>query len=104
MDVIFNLLKDKQSVIKFLLKTIDDNEKYSKGLRGLRVSSNQEFQVETLLNVVANQSIHIKHLTLLLLCYAQGSNFDVDVAKMLNKMGKGEDALKQIIKNKFGNI
>lgn len=102
MDEIFNLLKNKEEVIKFLLKTIDTNSKMSSGLRKLKESTNEEFKVEKLIEVVANQSIQIKHLTLLLLCYTQSSSFDKDVVIMLNKMGKGEEALKQMWKNKFG--
>jgi hypothetical protein len=104
MDTIFNLLKNKQDVIKFLLDTIDSNTKASQGIRKLKQNNNEQFKTEKLLEVVANQSIQVKHLTLLLLCYVQGSNFDVDVAQMLNKMGRGEEALKQMMKNKFGNL
>ena len=103
MDTIFNLLKNKGDVIKFLLDTFQKSDKMSAGLRKLKESDNEEFKTEKLLEVVANQGIQIKHLTLLLLCYAQGSNFDVDVAHMLNKMGRGEEALRQMMKNKFSD-
>jgi len=103
MDIIFNLLKNKGDVIKFLLDTFQKSDNMSEGLRKLTESENEEFKTKKLLEVVANQSLQIKHLSLLLLCYAQGSNFDVDVAHMLNKMGRGEEALKQMAKNKFGD-
>ena len=102
MDTIFNLLKNKGDVIKFLLDTFQKSDNMSAGLRKLKESTNEDFKTEKLLEVVTNQSIQIKHLALLLLCYAQGSNFDVDVAHMLNKMGRGEEALRQMMKNKFG--
>lgn len=100
MDIL-NLLKDKKDVIKFLIDTIDSNSKMSSGLRKLTASKDSEFKTDKLLEVVANQSIQIKHLSLLLLCYAQGRNFDSDIAIMLNKMGRGEEALKQMFKNKL---
>lgn len=101
MDTIFNLLKNKEEVIKFLLDTIKTSSKMSNGLRKLKDSDNEEFKTEKLLEVVANQSAQIKHLTLLLLCYSQGSNFDVDVAMMLNKMGRGKEVLKHMFENKL---
>lgn len=101
MDVIFDLLKNKGNVIKFLLQTIENTNKYSNGLRKIQNNPNDNLKVEKLIEVVSNQSIQIKHLSLLLLCYTQGSDFDVDVAQLLNKMGRGEEALKQMIKNKF---
>lgn len=101
MDVIFDLLENKGDVIKFLLQTIEHNNKYSNGLRKIQNISDDSLKIEKLVEVVSNQSIQIKHLTLLLLCYVQGYDFDVDVTHLLNKMGRGEEALKQMIKNKF---
>lgn len=103
MDTIFNLLKNKKGVIKFLFDTFHKNDNMSAGLRKLSESDNEEFKTKKLLEVVANQNIQIKHLSLLLLCYVQGSNFDVDVAQMLNKMGRGDEALQQMFKNKLNN-
>lgn len=103
MEIIMDMLKNKGDVIKFLLETIESNNKMSNGLRKLIESNNQEFKTNKLLEVVANQSIQIKHLSLLLLIYAQSSDFDKDMAMMLNKMGRGEEALKQMVKNKFGS-
>lgn len=100
MDIL-NLLKDKKDVIKFLMKTIETNGKMATGLRKIKSSENEKFKTEKLLEVVANQSEQIKHLSLLLLCYSQGGNFDVDVATMMNKMGRGNEALKQMFKNKM---
>lgn len=101
MDLL-DLLKNKGDVVKFLLETIDSNEKMAVGLRKLSESDNESFKVAKLLEVVSNQSIQIKHLSLLLLVYAQSSNFDVDIAHLLNKMGRGDEALRQMFKNKMG--
>lgn len=102
---IFNLLKDKKDVISALLKAIDSNEKMAEGLRKLAKSENskvsESFKVEKLLEVVANQSIQIRQLSLINLIYAQSSSFDADVAKLMVKMGRGEEALKQMFKNKL---
>ena len=101
METIFNLLKNKKNVIKFLLDTINSSHKMSNGVR--KMTSDDSIKIEKLQEVVSNQSIQIKHLSLLLLCYVQGNRFDIDVATMLNKLGHGEEALKQMIKNKLGD-
>lgn len=102
---IFNLLKDKKDVISALIKAIDSNEKMAAGLKKLKDSDSskysENFKVEKLLEVVANQSIQIRQLSLINLIYAQSDSFDTDVAKLMMKMGRGEEALKQMFKNKL---
>lgn len=101
---LMDLLKNKGDVIKFLLETIDSNDKMSAGLRKITESQNTDLKTNKLLEVVANQSIQIKHLSLLLLIYSQGSSFDKDVAIMMNKMGRGEEVLKQMLRNKMSGF
>lgn len=48
MDIIFNLLKDKKSVIEFLLDTMESNSKMSKGLRALKQNNNNQFKIDKL--------------------------------------------------------
>lgn len=103
MEIIMDMLKNKGDVLKFLLETIESSSKMSNGMRKLSESHNQEFKLNKLLEVISNQSIQIKHLSLLLLIYSQSSDFDGDMAFMLSKMGHGEEALKQMFKNKFKN-
>jgi len=102
---IFDLLKNKKDIIAALLKAIDSNEKMANGLRKIKVADesqcSENFKVEKLLEVVANQSIQIMQLSLLNLIYAQSTSFDADVAKLMVKMGRGEEALKQMFKNKL---
>ncbi len=76
-------------------------DKTTIGLRKLKDADNHSLKVEKLLEIVANQNVQIKNMSLILLVYIQSSDFDVDIAQMLNKMGKGEEALKQMFKNKL---
>ena len=101
MDILFDILKDKKAVIKFLMDSMSSNEKQTVGLRKLKESTDVNFKIDKLLEVTANQSAHIKTMSLILLVYAQSSDFDMNVAQMLNKMGRGEEALKQMFKNKL---
>lgn len=100
-DLLMDMLKNKEDTIKFLIQTIESNNKMGLGLRKIIESENQEFKLKKLLEVVTNQTIQIKHLSLLLLIYAQGSKFDGDLGTMLTKMGRGEEALREMINNKF---
>ncbi|MBE9489019.1 MAG: hypothetical protein IMY67_01875 [Bacteroidetes bacterium] len=100
MDIL-DLLKDKKGVIDFLLETIDTNAKSSEGLRKIANIEDEKRKTQILLEVVANQSVQIKSISVLLLCYAQGSNFDSDISTMMIKMGRGREAVQQLFKNKF---
>lgn len=101
MNDLLEILKDKRQVIKFLLKTIDKNQNACNGIRKISGNDNLNYKVTKTMEVVANQSLQIKSLSLLLLVYTQSDSFDVDIAKMLAKMGKGDEALKQMFKNKM---
>ena len=41
---------------------------------------------------------------MLMIVYMAGRNFDVDVSTVLTKLGKGEEALKAMMANKFKNM
>ncbi len=100
MDIL-DILKDKEGVVKFPLKTIETNDKVPKGLRSLTNNDNTDFKVNKLLEVVANQAVQIKSLAIINLIYAQSNSFDTNISKMMVKMGRGEEALKQMFKNKM---
>lgn len=100
-DLLLNMLKDKKQVIKFCLDAIERNEKQKAGVRKISSSENIEFKTQKLIEVTANQSHDLKTIALILLCYVQSSSMDSDLAKMLGKMGKGDEAIKQMFKNKF---
>ena len=53
------------------------------------------------MEVVSNQAIQLEKLSAILLVYVSSSNFDADVAKKLMEMGRGNEALKQMFKNKL---
>lgn len=101
MDIL-NLLKDKSSVLKFLLQTVENSNLMADGLNGFDKNDNSDkFKIDTLVRISRNQSIQIKQLASILIVYTQSSNFDSDMARMAIKMGKGEEALKQMFENKL---
>lgn len=95
-----DMLKDKEEILKFLLHTIESNEKVSAGLRNT-TQMTDGYKISKLIEVVANQSIQIRKLSMLLLVYSQSNTFNVDIATMLNKMGRGQEAMQQMFKNKL---
>lgn len=104
MNDLLEILKDKKQVIKFILETIDKNQNACDGIRKISGKDNINYKLTKTMEVVANQSLQIKSLSLLLLVYTQSDSFDIDIAKMLAKMGKGDEALKQMFKNKMEGI
>lgn len=111
MDKIFDLLKDKKQVIKFLLEVIQDSEKQKNGLMKLSESLTREEPNHSIANIAkcvavtmkdtANRSHTLQNLAIICLIYAQSSDFDKDIAILMNKMGRGEEALRQMFKNKL---
>jgi len=60
--------------------------------------------LQTTMKVLSKQAESSRQLALILLVYTHSDSFDVDIAKMLNKIGKGHEALKAKMENKFGNL
>jgi hypothetical protein len=99
MDIL-NILKDKKPVLTSFLRILSD-EKTIPGLRKLKVSqeTDLETKVKILCDVVANQQSDMKKIVSILLIYAQSKSFDSDAVTYLNKIGKGEEAIKTMFEN-----
>lgn len=111
MDLIFDLLKDKKTLITFLLNTIEESEKEKAGLLRLSESltrdtpnltpENMARCLATTMKVSAKQSNALQNLATIALIQCQSNHFDGDVAQMMIKMGRGNEALQQMFKNKL---
>ena len=60
--------------------------------------------LDKVVEVTAMQTKQIELLSVIALVYMGNSSFDRDVALILNRMGKGEEALQQMFKNKMGGM
>lgn len=60
--------------------------------------------LDKVVEVTAMQTKQIELLSVIALVYMGNSSFDRDVALILNRMGKGEEALQQMFKNKMGRM
>lgn len=112
MDFLMDILKDKTKLIKFLLDTIQESDREKEGMARMSDSlvridqpndspANVAKCLATTMKITAKQSHAIQQLAIIALIGCQSSSFDTDVAHMLNKMGKGTDALQQMFKNKM---
>ena len=91
---IINLLKDKSALLKYILDMIVSSEKFAKNLPQLRERGwSEQGMIDKVIEITAIQSGQIKHLALVALLLVQSRDFDKQVADLLIKMGRGEEAL-----------
>ncbi len=102
MNDIANLLRDKKGLIAYILKAIESSHKNAIGLRSMKERGwSQEGMLDKVIEITAIQADQIKHLALVALISVQSSDFDTDVAKMMMKMGRGDEALKMMFDKKL---
>jgi hypothetical protein len=99
---IVNLLTDKKALLKYIIDMITSSEKFSQNLPQLRDKGwSEKGMLDKVIEVTAIQSQQIKHLALIALISVQSSDFNSDVAQMMIKMGRGEDALQAMFDAKL---
>lgn len=99
---IADLLKDKRGVLKYILQTIESSTKNAKGLLSMKERGfSDASMLEKVIEVTAIQSSQIQALAMIALVSLQSSDFDKQVGEMMNKMGRGEEALQIILDNKL---
>ncbi len=110
-ELMFALLNDKKSGLKSILVDITTMENQIRGvdhfLKNIDGADLEEVDIrkkfKTMMKVSNKQNKVIMKLLYLILVYMQGNNFDSDVATMLTKFGKGDEALQAMFRNKFKN-
>ena len=91
---IVNLLKDKTALLKYILDMMTSSDKFARNLPELRQRGwSEHSMLDKVLEATAIQSQQIKHLALIAMLLVQSTDFDTMVAKMMVKMGRGEEAL-----------
>lgn len=111
MDFLMDTLKDKARLIQFLLATIQEAEKEKDGMMAMSESLTRDAPnfspanlakcIATTMKITSKQSHAIQQLAIIALIGCQSSSFDSDVVQMLNKLGRGNEALQQMFKNKM---
>jgi len=91
---ILNLLKDKSALLKYVLDMIASSDKFARNLPKLRQRGwSEQGMLDKVLEISAIQSQQIKHLALIALLLVQSDDFNTMVAKLMIKMGRGDEAL-----------
>ncbi len=107
-DMFMEMLKNKKRVVEVLLKDIgvcDKNAKAFLKLENLYLQG-KEVNTEKAIKACAKSLRHSndvnKRLLMLLLVYVSGNNYSGDTAAILNKMGRGQEAVRELFKQKMG--
>ena len=107
-DLMSSMLKDKEKVCSFLLGAIEQSNKMEAGFKKAYLDfennstdANLKKMLATTMKCVGKQSSQIKALAMIALVYSSGSNYDMDVAGIMLKLGKGQEAMQTIWKKKM---
>jgi hypothetical protein len=106
-EMLMGFLKDKSVVLGQMSSNLVKLSTVNKGLDRLvellESDSEVNFRKTALALTKSLQAVSdLTHQnTICLLIYLSGGNFDSDTARLLNKLGFGQEAVRQIFKNKM---
>lgn len=101
-EIFLNLIRDKKALLAYLMQQMQTSAKIVDTLPQLRERGWSEHGiVDKLTEITALQSKQILMLTQIMLIYTQDNSFSTHVATMLNKMGRGEDAIRAMFDAKL---
>lgn len=101
-DFILRLLKDRAGLLQYIAEVMFTADRNTQGLLGMKERGfSTEGMLDNVIKVTAKQSQQLKHLALIAFMAVQSSDFEVQVAQLMNKMGRGEEALKAMIENRL---
>ena len=107
-DLLKGMLKRKRSVIETLAEALDESVRIQKGMSHAKEhvlknpsAENISKMLNTTMSTLETQSKTINQLILINLVYASGGDFTGDVVQCLNKLGHGQEALKEMFKQKM---
>ena len=105
--LMWSMLKDKGQILKVLIDDIGHSQTQINGLTKFMENS-KNWDIEDLqqklpvaFKVMKKQSITIRAMLAVLMVYVSGGEFDTDVAQVLNKMGHGQEAMREILRQKM---
>lgn len=108
-ELMWKMLKDKGQILRVLIDDIGHSQTQINGLEKF-MDNSKDWEIENLkeklpvvFKVMKKQSITIRAMLAVLMVYVSGGDFDTDVAQVLNKMGRGQDAVREILKQKMNS-
>jgi hypothetical protein len=109
--LMLEMLKSKETVVKTILKDIEESNKMHEGLKKCCDSvinnpsdKNLRKMVNTTMKCVSSQSSIITKLCFVALTYCGGNSYDGDVAMIINKLGHGKEALREMFRQKMKRV
>ena len=104
-EIFIRFLRNRNDAIKNVKEDIERLNNLNKGVSTfLDDIDNPDFDQEimrrklkTLLRVIKVQNAVMSKMMILMLAYIRGSNFEQDVANLLDKVGRGEEALEALL-------
>lgn len=101
-DFILRLLKDRAGLLQYIAEVMFTADRNTQGLLGMKERGfSTEGMLDNVIKVTAKQSQQLKHLALIAFMAVQSRDFDVQVAQLMNKMGRGEEAIKTMFENRL---
>lgn len=106
-DFFMSMLKDKESVIRTILSDLEASDKNMQAFAQLEhlLSEGEAVSADKVHRAAAKSLRHLnevnKRLLLILLTYVSGGDFGTDAAKVLLKMGRGQEALQEMMRQKM---
>lgn len=86
----------------YIHQMILSSEKNAAGLRGMKERGFSDAgMLEKVIEVTAIQSEQIMKLAMVALFIVQGGDWDKNVAEVMMRMGRGKEALQEMLKAKF---
>lgn len=101
-DFILRLLKDRAGLLQYIAEVMFTADRNTQGLLGMKERGfSTEGMLDNVIKVTAKQSQQLKHLALIAFMAVQSRDFEGHVAELMNKMGRGEEALKAMFENRL---
>ena len=102
------MMSGKEEIIQALAKGIENTSKTQNGIGKVKDSvlenpseENLRKQLHITMKSLETQSTFVNQLALICLVYVTGSNYTSDIAQALTKLGHGQDALKEMFRQKM---
>lgn len=110
-QVFMDMLKNKKRVVESLAGAYDQSEKIESGLHSVIDSvldnpseENLRKMVKTTMKCTKTMAGIIKMLIMLNLVYVSGNEYTSDVGNILIRLGRGDEALREIFKQKLNGM
>lgn len=111
-DLMLRGMRNKGQVIEELVGILIRQQKFHQGLqnftRALAEGKDRNDQLAQMLSktiaVTIEQAEALRQLAVICLIYLSSDSFTTDAAQVANKLGAGEEALRELMQQKFGDV